>query len=109
MATTSGCLFRISVVLLSCLACGCVAAGPKPYKEYTIARVAIESARSSGAPTMSPGYWHRADEHYRKASSLFDANENLKAKKEFKKAIRFAEKAENATRLKRFQTGEGFP
>lgn len=84
-------------------------AGPKPAEEYTLARTAMQAARAVGAPSFAPGYWAQAEESYRKGEKAYADNANYDAKDLFESARIFAEKAENSTRIKKFQSGEGFP
>ena len=94
------------LITLGCLAAliGCVA--PRPIEEYTLARAAVNSARESGAERLAPGLWHKAEEHYRNGQKSFKDKDNEGAMVGFLKAIEFAEKAENASRLKKFESGE---
>jgi hypothetical protein len=84
-------------------------AAPAPYDEYSLARTAIQAAQDVDAARYAAGFWNRADENYRKARSEFDDRDFLSAKRHFLLAVQFAEKAENATRLKKFQTGDSYP
>ena len=87
---------------------GCVAA-PPPYEEYTLARAAVRAAQDVDSPRFASGLWHKADDSYRAGQKAYkDADFDI-AKTYFVNAKVFAEKAENATRLKKFQTGDGFP
>jgi hypothetical protein len=83
----------------------CVSFNP-PLEEYSFARSAIDSARAVEASRFSPGYWHQAEDAYRKAKILYDEREFIEAKSEFLKAKQAAEKAENSTRLIRLKNGE---
>lgn len=87
---------------------GCVAA-PPPYEEYTLARSAIRAAQDVDSARFSSGYWNRAFESFRKGERAFKEADYADAKKYFVSTQQMAEKAENATRLKRFQTGDGQP
>jgi hypothetical protein len=84
---------------------GCETA-PKPLEEYTLARAAIEAARSVQAPRHSPGFWHQADEAYRQGRLSFKDREYGRAREEFVRARIAAEKAENSARLIRQKTGD---
>lgn len=84
-------------------------AAPPPYDEYNLARTAIKAAQDVDSARYASGLWNRAEENYRTAQREFQDNEFAKAKKHFGLAIQFAEKAENATRLKKFQTGDSYP
>ena len=89
-------------------AAGCVAA-PPPYEEYTLARSAIRAAQDVDSARFASGLWVKAEENYRNGEKAFKDADYAEAKKFFAAAQVFAEKAENATRLKKFQTGESFP
>jgi len=87
---------------------GCVV-GPTPYEEYTLARAAIRAAREADSAQFAPGPWHKADNAYRSGQKAWNESEYDRARKQFKTAIEYAERAENMTRIKKFQTGGGFP
>lgn len=99
---TAGALTSLLVV-----ASGCVSA-PPPYEEFTLARAAVNAARAYEAPKHAPGYWHKAKEFYIRGERAYKESDFGVAHDNFKKARAFAEKAENATRLKKFQTGDRF-
>ena len=84
---------------------GCTTA-PAPVEEYTLARAAIEAAKSIEAARYSPGYWHQAEESYRRAQALYTDRPYDEAQAEFVKARLAAEKAENSARLIRQKNGE---
>jgi hypothetical protein len=84
---------------------GCATIDP-PVTEYTLARAALEAARIVDAPRFSPGFWHQAEESFRRARVLFEEREFRAAKVEFTRAKISAEKAENSARLIRIKTGE---
>lgn len=79
---------------------------PRPIKEYSIARVALDSARSADAPRHSPGFWHQAEEAYRRGQLAYRNRNWSEALDEFTKAKLAAEKAENSARLIRQKSGE---
>lgn len=87
----------------------CVVAAPPPYEEYTLARTAVFAARDVDSAKSAPGLWNRAEENYRAAQKEFKDNDFALAKKHFQLAVQFAEKAENATKLKKFQSGDSYP
>lgn len=87
---------------------GCVAV-PPPYEEYTLARSAVKAAQEVDSARFATGLWHRAEENFRNGQKAFKESDYGPAKVYFKKAVEFAERAENATRLKKFQTGDSFP
>lgn len=95
-----GLMIVVSFFIVSCQS------GPMPLEEYSIARVALEAAREVQAPRHAPGYWHQAEEAYRKARLLYKDQRWDEARIEFLKARVAAEKAENAARLIRQRTGD---
>ncbi len=102
-------LFRwaTSLLFLSVLG-GCILA-PTPYDEYSLARAAMTAAREADSAQYAPGLWTKADEAYRTAQKAWDSSEFDVAQKYFKLSTEYAERAENVTRLKKFQTGGGVP
>lgn len=84
-------------------------AAPPPYEEYALARTAVKAAQDVDSARFALGLWSRAEQNYTAAQRAYRDNEFENAKKHFLLAIQFAEKAENATRLKRFQSGDSFP
>lgn len=91
----------LTVLLLS----GCVTT-PPPIEDFALARTALEAAKGVEAARYSPGYWHQAEESFRRAQLLFEQREHKQAQKEFVKARIAAEKAENSSRLIRQKSGE---
>jgi hypothetical protein len=96
---------KFSFSLVFFFLAGCVSLNP-PLEEFTFARAALDSARAVEASRFSPGYWHQAEDAYRKAKILYNEREFIEAKAEFLKAKQAAEKAENSTRLIRLKNGE---
>lgn len=87
---------------------GCVTP-PPPYDDYTIARTAVTSAQEVDSARFAPGLWAKAEESYRKGEKAYKEFEFDEARKLFRMAISFAERAEDATRLKKFESGDSFP
>ena len=79
---------------------------PAPLEDYSLARAALEAARSVQAARHSPGYWHQAEEAYRKGRIYYDDRDFAKAKEQFVRARISAERAENSARLIRQRTGD---
>jgi hypothetical protein len=101
-------LWLSSLALVLTAVTGCVAA-PPCYDEYTIARSAVRAAQDVDSARFSTAFWNRAEDSYRNGQKAFkDADFDI-AKKYFDQAIAYAERAENQTRLKKFQTGDSFP
>lgn len=92
-------------VLLFTVIVSCQTA-PVPLEDYSLARAALDAARSVQAARHSPGYWHQAEEAYRKGRIYFEDRDYGKAKEQFVRARIAAEKAENSARLIRQKTGD---
>ena len=95
----------LSLTLLLATMSACVTS-PPPLDEYTLARAALEAARSVEAAKYSAGTWHQAEEIYKKAEIFYRDKEYDEAKKYFLRAKLAAEKAENSARLIRQKTGD---
>ena len=93
-------LLPLFVFLTSCQT------NPAPMDDYSLARAAMEAARSVQAARHSPGFWHQAEQAYRKARIAYRDREFDTAKEEFIKARAAAEKAENSARLIRQKSGD---
>ena len=96
------------LLLLLSIFVGVGCAGPKPIEEIVLAKAAMQAARQVGAQSVAPGFYHKSEESYRLGSIALKGNYNNEAKRYFVKARRYAEKAENATRLKKFRSGESY-
>lgn len=79
---------------------------PAPLEEFAIARAALEAAKSVQAARHSPGYWHQADDAYRKGRQYYADRDYRAARSEFIKSRFAAEKAENSARLIRQKSGD---
>ncbi len=77
-----------------------------PKLDYTLAKSAIDAARSVQAVRYSPGNWHQAEEFYRQAKILYNEREYEQAQLLFDKARQAAERAENSARLIRQKNGD---
>jgi hypothetical protein len=93
-------LFLITVIFTSCVSI------PPPEEDFTLARTALEAARQIEAARYSPLFFQQAENHYKKAQSLFDDREYDKAQQEFIQCRRTAEKAETAARIQMLLHGE---
>ena len=80
-----------------------------PLVEYTLARTALRSASDCESARFAPGFWHDAEEAFRRGEEFFKKENYSEAKEEFLLARAFAEKSENSARLQRFKSGEGAP
>ena len=95
----------ISMILLSIGLAGCQTT-PPPVEEYALARAALDAARAVQAARHSPGFWHQAEEAYRRARLYYNDRDWAAATEQFKRARIAAEKAENSARLIRQRTGD---
>ena len=80
-----------------------------PIDEYNLARAAVDSARDAEAARYASGQWYKAEEAYKQAQRLYIERRYKEARKLFNEAKFNAEKAENAARVNRFQSGEAAP
>lgn len=95
-------LFSIVVVMLMV---SCVTV-PPPHDDYVLAKAALEAARAVQAVRYSPGFWHQAEEYFRRAKILYTEKEYEEAQALFQNARVAAEKAENSARLLRQKNGD---
>lgn len=99
-------MFRLFIgILFFAVMVGCQTT-PAPKEDYALARAAIEAARAAQAARHSPGYWHQAEEAYRKGRIYYEDNDFNKAREQFIRARLAAEKAENSARLIRQKSGD---
>ncbi len=95
--------FVVLVFVINLVAC----AGPKPLQDYSLSKSALDYARKAGAESLASGWYYKADTTFKQAESAYKNNENLKAKELFIKARKFAERAENSSRVQKFKSGDG--
>lgn len=95
----------IATAALALCLVGCVTS-PPPIDDFALARAALEAARGVEAARHSPGFYHQAEEAYRKAKLLYEEREYDDARSMFIRARLAAEKAENSARLIRMKSGE---
>src|SRR3954463_2824389 len=86
----------------------CVTPEP-PYEDYTIARAAVRSAQEADSARFAAGTWSKAEGYYRQGEKAYREFEFGSAKRNFIQATRWAERAEDTTRLKKFESGDSFP
>lgn len=82
---------------------------PPPYQEYTTARTAFKAAQDVDSARFASGLWAKAEDNYRKGEKAYRESDFGEAKQFFKRATAFSERAEEATRLKKFESGDSFP
>lgn len=94
----------IFLISLTALSVGCSTG--RPTLEYVLAKQAFSSAKEVEASRYAPGFYHRAEEAYRRGVVFFNSHSYKEAIDEFKQARSFAEKAENVARIQRQKNGE---
>lgn len=103
--------FGLALLCFSAMAClvvsGCVTSFP--IEEYALARAAVEAAKDSDAPRYAPNLWYKAEEAYQQGQREYKERSYSKARDAFIEAKYHAERAENAARLQRFQSGDAVP
>lgn len=82
---------------------------PPPYEDFTIAKAAIRAAEEVDAVKFAPAVWAKAEESYRNAQMAYKDRDYGDAKKFFRQTVKYAEQAEEITRLKKFESGDSFP
>ena len=92
-------LTAFSFLFISC-------AGRPPFLEYSVAFTAVSSARKVNADKNATSQWVKAIRYYREAEKRFQVRDYSSAVKFFNESIKWAEKAENISRLK-MSSGEG--
>jgi hypothetical protein len=109
-AAPISCLWLNSLIVLagSIAFSGCVNA-PPPFEEYTLARAAVRAAQEFDSARFAPAYWNKAEDSFRSGQKAFKDADFGAAKKFFELAQASAERAENVTRLKKFESGDSFP
>lgn len=80
-------------------------AGSPPVEEYNLARAAYDAATEAESSRYAQGLWYKADDTYKNAIRLYKDRDNSAAREEFDEARELLERAENAARLNRFQSG----
>lgn len=86
------------------LSAGCVTTVPSI--DYVLARQAFSAAKAVDAARYSPSNYHKAEEAYRRGMNRYRARDYEKAMGYFRRAKRYAERAENAARIQRHRSGE---
>lgn len=99
--------FSLLVLSSSLFLSGCVTF--IPVEEYTLARAAYESAKDADALKYAPALWYKAESAYKEGQRFYADRRYDNASRSFIQAKFLAEKAENAARLARYQSGEGIP
>ena len=94
------------LILGSLTAC---AVGPPPYEDYNLARAAMKAAQEAESARYSSGIYNRAEQSFRQAEREYKDSEFKSARDHFRAATAMAERAENLSRLKKFQTGDTPP
>jgi len=95
----------VAVAALSVFTLSCT--GKPPIQDYNLAYVAVEAAKGSQAAKYAPALWTLAERSYQEGQEFFRRERYREAEKAFVRARGYAEKAENISRLRRYETGDG--
>lgn len=95
------------LIVAGLLQAGCVSSFP--VEEFTLARAAFEAARDADAPRYAPTLWYKTETAYEEGKRLYKDRRYDEARTAFRDAKFNAERAENAARLARFQSGDAVP
>jgi hypothetical protein len=83
---------------------GCVTS--VPVEDYTLARAAYDAAKEAEALRYAPALWYNAEQAYRLGQRSYKERNYTEAEERFKEARVAAEKAENAARVARQNSGD---
>ncbi len=95
------------MVALSAPLTGCVTY--MPLDEYNIARASFDSAKDADAARYAPALWFSTEQAYRAGQKAFEERDYGGARRLFISTKEYAEKAENAARYARHQSGDVVP
>ena len=101
------CRFSKILLILCVFSLGACVSVP-PFEDYTLAREALRAAEEADSAKYSPAFWLKAESTYRDAEQAYQNNQFDLARQKFKAARILAERAENQTRLKKFESGDVF-
>lgn len=87
---------------------GCQTSSNPPVLEYTMARTAVLAAQKANAEQLAPGYWTRTQQSYQKGQMHYNKKEYRLSSEAFRQTHWYAEKAENAARIKKMKSGDPF-
>ncbi len=77
-----------------------------PVQEYSLAKAAYEAAVTAEAAKYAPQLFYKAEKAYKKGESLYKERDYEAARKQFLSSQKMAERAEDESRLKQFNSGE---
>jgi hypothetical protein len=100
--------FFLFLILAQLSLSGCVTVHI-PDEEYNYARAAMDAAKDAESPRYASGLWYKGEEAYKDAERLYNDRRYPDAEKRFLEAKANFEKAENAARIARFQSGDTSP
>lgn len=95
---------RLAILTLVLMTSACVTS--VPVDEYTLARAAYDAAKDAEAVRYAPALWYNAEQAYREGQRAFKERRYGDAESNFIEARAAAEKAENAARIARHQSGD---
>jgi hypothetical protein len=101
--------FKLGLLICICISGLSACVTSVPLEEYTLARSAYEAAREAESARYAPGLWYKADEAYKKGQKFYQERDYQAATEMFNQAKTLSERAENAARIARMQTGGAPP
>lgn len=91
--------------ILSLMLCSCVST-TLPLQEYSLAKTAFDAAVSSESAKYAPQLFYRAEKAYKRGEALYKERDYEGAREQFLNCQKLSERAENAARLKQFNSAE---
>lgn len=79
---------------------------PLPVQEYSLAKAAYEAAVASESAKYAPQLFYKAEKAYKKGERLYKERDFEAARLQFVTSQKLAEKAEDESRVKQFNSGE---
>jgi hypothetical protein len=87
------------------LVCSC-ASIPIPIEEYSLAKAAFDAAVASESAKYAPQLFYKAEKAYKRGEKLYKERDYEEAKRQFVASRKLAEKAEDMSRIKQFNSGD---
>ncbi|MCC6277509.1 MAG: DUF4398 domain-containing protein [Oligoflexia bacterium] len=104
IAAPTSWLSKALVLIIATFALACATA--RPSVEFVLAREALQAAKESESARVAPGHYHKAEEAFRRGVQAYQQRAFDESVEYFKESRINSEKAENASHLQRFKTGE---
>lgn len=85
--------------------CSC-ASIPIPIEEYSLAKAAFDAAVAAESAKYAPQLFYKAEKAYKRGEKLYKERDYEEARRQFIASRKMAEKAEDMSRIKQFNSGE---